>query len=401
MRDVIEFPGRDKDSSAKAYGRLLRDDISTDPDFYVFSPDETSSNKIDAVYDVSPRLWLRETMQWEEHLGREGQVLELLSENALAAVLVGHNLVDGRGVLVSYESFLPIITSQIDQHIKYMEQSSHVSWRSEPPAFNLMSTSTCWRQDHNGYSHQNPSIISHLLAIPSGRANCLFPVDATATVAAYSVVKNTTGVVNLTTLNKTDEPQWIDIGHANWQYENCGASVFGFASDDDPQIVVAGCGDIVTREALYAVKIVKEAIPELRIRFVGVTALSYNAIGLTDNRLSRTGFDEMFGNRPVVANFHGYPDALKQIFSAYHCDATVRGFIEKGSTTTPFDMLARNQADRYNLAIDIIQRATDLGLIAPDYLFALIEQFQAKLAENANYIRENGQDLSEITNYHW
>ncbi len=356
--DRIDQPGTEANSSAKRLGLHLRDALAQDPNFYLFSPDETTSNKVDAAYEASDRAWAAAPEKpWDKYMSPNGRVIELLSENTLFAMLAGHLITGGTGAFVSYEAFLSIITSQLEQHIKFIDQSKAIAWRKSIPALNILSTSTCWRQDHNGFSHQNPSLISTLLDKPSNLTNCLFPVDDIAASAAWEFAQNSKDVVNLITFNKTEEPRWIDINHARYQLaEGQGASIFQFASDPNPDIIITAAGDISSREALYAIQIIKEQIPEIKIRFVGIAALSYGAIGTTDNKLPQSTFDELFtSDKPIVANFHGYPEALQAILANYAAKSRlhIHGFIDRGSTTPPLDMLIRNQASRYDLAADV------------------------------------------------
>jgi xylulose-5-phosphate/fructose-6-phosphate phosphoketolase len=304
--------------------------------------------------------------------------------------------------MASYEAFFPIVTSQLDQYLKFLDQARNIAWRPEYPALNLLATSTCWRQDHNGFSHQNPALISHLLAKPSGMANCLFPIDTEATEAAWRFMMRTKDCVNLMTVNKTDGPQWIDSEHAKFQLANGGASIFQFASDEKPAIIVTAAGDIVSREALYAMQIVRAEAPEIKMRFVGLAALTFGGIGTTEQMLGQKTFDEYFlKNLPIVANFHGYPGALEQIFATYGRVADVRGYVEQGSTTTPFDMLARNRADRYSLAIAIFTQAAEQGIISSEQSDKVVEVCQNKLARNADFIKQAGIDLEEIAEWKW
>ena len=195
--------------------------------------------------------------------------------------------------MTSYESFFSIVTSQLFQYLKFLDQAREVSWRAPVPALNLLSTSTCWRQDHNGFSHQSPALISALLAQPSNLSNILFPVDDVAAVANFDFVYSSRNVVNLTTFNKTNEPRWIDQNHAKFQFEY-GASIFGFASDENPDYIFTAAGDIMTREAIYALNILREDIPDRRFRFVGINALSFGAIGTTDAKMPSHIFNDYF-----------------------------------------------------------------------------------------------------------
>lgn len=386
LPDRIEQPGAEKHSSAKSFGLMLRDEMAKNSDFYFFSPDETTSNKLDAIFEASDRAWASENEPWDKYMQRDGRVIELLSENALFATLAGHILSGGRGAMTSYEAFFPIISSQLDQHLKFLKQSKEIDWRPKYAALNLLSTSTCWRQDHNGYTHQNPALISSLLSKPSNLSNCLFPVDDVAATAAWEFMSKTRDVVNLATFNKNEEPRWIDISHARFQLTNGGASIFQFVSDPDPEIILTAAGDIVSKEMVYARNIVKSELPKLRMRFVGVAALSYGAIGTTQNKLKQADFEDYFTqDKPILANFHGYPTAFEEILRNYadRERLEVHGFEDQGSTTTPLDMLVRNGASRYNLAVSIFNK---LGRAD------LAEKYQKIIEENTEYIKLYGVD---------
>lgn len=328
-------------------------------DFYFFSPDETTSNRLDQVFEASDRAWTREIMGWDKHLAPNGRVIEMLSENTLFAVLAGHILSGGRGAMTSYESFFPIISSQVDQYLKFIKQSKELDWRPRYQALNLLSTS-CWqRQDHNGFTHQNPALISSLLAKPSNLSNCLFPIDDVAAAAAWEFMTKTKDVLNLVTFNKIPETRWIDINHARFQLTNGGASVFQFISDENPDLIVTGIGDIPSGEAIAAIKLAKEEVPELRIRYVGIAALSYAAIGTTENKLKPQDFDDYFTtDKPIIVNFHGYAESIRAIFSHY-ADmrrVDIHGYGDQGSTTSPLDELTRNYCSRYDICINILER---------------------------------------------
>lgn len=390
MIDVIDEPGAEKFSPARAIGATMADYMSKHRDFYLFSPDETTSNKLDEVYDVSSRAWSLAREKWDLPEAVDGQVVEMLSENTLFACMVGHLMQGEPAAMTSYEAFFTIITSQILQHMKFLTQCDQTEWRPDYPAANLLSTSTCWRQDHNGYTHQSPALISTLLSVPSAKANCLFPVDDVAAEAAFIYGLNSKNVVNLITFNKTEQPRWLDSHQADAQFSGGGASEFEFLSDDgEPDYVLVGVGDIVTSEAIAALHLLRDDFPEKKFRFVNISALSYNAIGFTNRRLEQEGFDRLFTvDRPIIANFHGYPEALKQILHCYTSrKCYVHGFREHGSTTTPFQMLSMNQASRYHLALDVarLEKRSDL-----------IRKYQDLLANYAEYAREHGADPVEL-----
>lgn len=387
MIEYIENPGEELYSPAEKIGDLLKEQFQNDPHFYFFSPDETTSNKFDAVFDVEKRAWGLKTKPWDLPESPDGRIIELLSENVLFSVMTGHLANGEQAMMGSYEAFFPVITSQLLQQIKFIKQSKSVSWREAMPAVNLLSTSTCWRQDHNGFTHQSPALISQLLAHPANLANCIFPVDDVAAEEAFHFMLDSRNVVNLTTFNKNELPRYIDSRHAKYQYDNGGASIYEFCSDENPDFVFTAAGDLVTHEAITAIKILKQDIPDLKIRFIGINALSYRAIGTTENKLSQAQFNEMFTiDKPILANFHGWPETLETICENYTDRKRLRvhGFYEEGSTTTPHEMLRRNAASRYNLAIDIarVKGRDDLVL-----------KYQAILEQNHLHAIKYGTDM--------
>lgn len=388
MIEHIENPGAESFSPAKKIGELLAEQFKKNPYFYFFSPDETTSNHLDAIFDVEKRAWgdlSKET--WDLPASPDGRIIEMLSENVLFSTMTGHIMNGEQAMMASYEAFYPIITSQILQHLKFVKQSREVEWREALPAVNLLSTSTCWRQDHNGFTHQSPALISTLLTLPTNLSNCLFPVDDVAAEVAFNFMLGSRDVVNLMTFNKVDVPRYIDTNHAKFQFENGGASIFKFASDDNPDFVITAAGDVQTTESLEAIKILKRDLPGIRLRFVGITALSYRAIGTTYNKLSKSQFEELYtADRPIIASFHGYPETLASIFQNYTARGRVRvhGFNEEGSTTTPFEMLRRNAASRYDIAADV---AKVLGRTK------LVEKYYDLLNENHNTAVKFGEDL--------
>ncbi len=375
-------------SSAKRIGSLLSEEFKKDPHFYFFSPDETTSNRFDQIFDVEKRAWGNLVQKpWDLPEASNGRIIEMLSENVLFSTMTGHLMNGEKAMMGSYEAFYPIITAQLLQHIKFIKQSEKISWRKPIPAVNLLSTSTCWRQDHNGFTHQSPALISTLLSIPSNMANCIFPIDDIATEQVYKFMIESNNVVNLTTFDKNDRPRYIDSNHARYQFENGGASIFDFVSDDEPDFIFTAAGDIVSHEAIEAIHILKQDIPDIKIRFVGINALSYRAIGTVNNKMNKDKFEEVFtADKPIIANFHGYPETLKTILEnyAHRSRLRVHGFNEEGSTTTPFEMLRRNMASRYDLAIDV---ATILDRDV------LISKYQEVLEQNHLHATQHGEDL--------
>ncbi len=391
MIERVEHPGKELFSPARRVGELLAQKLRKDPHFYFFSPDETTSNKLDAVFDIQARAWGNlEKKSWDLPESENGHIIEMLSENVLFSVMTGHLTNGEQAMMGSYEAFFSVITAQILQQIKFIKQTKRAEWREPLPAVNLLSTSTCWRQDHNGFTHQSPALIAQLLSLPSNLANCIFPVDDVAAEAAFNFMLESKSVVNLTTFNKNDAPRYIDSNHAKFQFDNGGASIYQFVSDKNPDIVFTAAGDIPTRETLEAIKILREDLPILKMRFVGINALSYRAIGTTNNKLSQKKFNEMFTSVcPIIANFHSYPETLENILENYteRRRLRVHGFNEEGSTTTPFEMLRRNAASRYDLAIDV---ASALGRTK------LVKKYCDILDMNHRYAIEHGEDLIKI-----
>lgn len=371
-------------SPAKKIGELLTKEFKKNPHFYFFSPDETTSNKFDEIFTAEKRAWGLPTKTWDLPESPDGRIVEMLSENVLFSVMTGHLMNGEPAMMGSYEAFFPIITAQLLQQMKFIKQSKEVEWRAPMPAVNLLSTSTCWRQDHNGYTHQSPALISTLLSVPSNLANCIFPIDDIAAEAAYNFMINSTNVVNLATFNKIDEPRYLDQEKAKKTMED-GAVVLEDSSE--PDIIFAAAGDLVAKEIVEAIKILKEDLPEINIRFVYINSLSYRAIGTTENKLSAEKFAEMFtANKPIIANFHGYPETLENILENYTIRGRLRvhGYNEEGSTTTPFEMLRRNVASRYDIATDVAK------LYGRD---DLVLKYQETLAKNHAYALEHGEDM--------
>ncbi|MBQ3353500.1 hypothetical protein IJG89_04170 [Candidatus Saccharibacteria bacterium] len=375
-------------SPAKRIGELLTQEFEKDPHFYFFSPDETTSNKFDQIFDVEERAWggLKQRV-WDLPESENGRIIEMLSENVLFSVMTGHLANGEKAMMGSYEAFFPIITSQLLQQMKFIKQSQNVLWREPLPAVNLLSTSVCWRQDHNGFTHQSPALISQLLAVPSKLANCIFPIDDVAAEEAYKYMIDSYDVVNLTTFDKNDRPRYLDPSKVSLEFENGGAMVYDDFSDEDPDFVFVACGDIVAHEMIEAIKILNEDLPELKIRFVYVNALSYRSIGTVDNRLTKDEFGKIFTeDKPILANFHGYPETFENILENYTKRSRLRvhGFNEEGSTTTPFEMLRRNCASRYDLAIDIAK------VLRRD---SLAQKYKEILEQNNLYAFKFGTDL--------
>ena len=390
MIDRVLEPGREKFSSAKKIGELLTEELKNNPHFYFFSPDETTSNKFDQIFTVEKRAWGNLPQEtWDLPESANGRIVEMLSENVLFSVMTGHLANGEKAMMGSYEAFYPIITSQLLQQIKFIKQSMSVKWREALPAVNLLSTSTCWRQDHNGFTHQSPALISTLLSLPSNLVNCLFPIDDIAAEEAFRYMINASNVVNLTTFDKNERPRYIDSHHAKFEFENSGASIYQFVSDDNPDYVFLACGDIVAHEAIEAIKLLRKDIPNLRFRFVYVNSLCYAGIGTVEKQLTREQFNELCTiDKPIITNFHGYPKTFGGVLTSYTSleRVTLHGFVEEGSTTTPFEMLRRNHASRFDLAYDVAKMTGNHNLTM---------HYMAELEKNHAHALEHGVDVIE------
>lgn len=387
VNNFIDFYKKKQFSPAERIGKLLAAELKRNNHFYFFSPDETTSNKFQAIYEVEKRAWNLPKEAWDLPESKNGHIVEMLSENVLFSVMTGHLTNGEPAIMGSYEAFYTVITSQILQQIKFIKQCNESDWREKMPAVNLLSTSTCWRQDHNGFTHQSPALISTLLSVPSNLANCLFPVDDQAAEEIFRFMMKSKNVVNLTTFNKTPAPRFLTKEQVKEQSENHGVVILDQYSDRNPDIIFAAVGDLMTREVVEATKILKEDIPDLDIRVVNISALSYRGIGTVDDKLSKGAFKQIFtADKPIIANFHGYPETLENILENYTDRGRLRvhGYIEEGSTTTPFEMLRRNCASRYDIAIDVSKLL---------YRDDLTKKYLGILAKNHKNATEFGEDV--------
>ncbi|MCL2371124.1 thiamine pyrophosphate-dependent enzyme [Candidatus Saccharibacteria bacterium] len=407
----VHHIGQEKFSNAKQIGEWLAEYAANQAEaksVRLFSPDETNSNKLDAIFKSTRRAWLREILPTDLDLAPNGRVVELLGENALFSLAMGYSITGRHSFFTSYEAFVSIIESQADQYMKFImgatEENASVSDEVAPnpellpnvfPAINILSTSVGWRQDHNGYSHQNPTFISSLLVKPNKKANCYFPIDDVASVAAMNDAVRQKNKINLITYDKNENPRWIDSNHAEFQLRNGGLSVFDFASNEQPEIICAGCGDIVSREMLYAMQIMRVYFPNLKMRFVGIAALSHGAFGTVENPASQALFDGYFGQKtPIIAAFHGYTDTLWNTFAHYTNPRRVliRGYEEKGSTSTPLDMLMMNRVSRYDLAIDILKVAITFARLEREAAAGAARELLRELEKASEYSVKHGED---------
>lgn len=397
----------EKSLAMNAVGEFLRDVFAKNPEtFRFFSPDETYSNKLDAIFEMTSRSWQRKINPWEKDLSRDGRVVEILNETSLQGLLQGYILAGRHGVMTSYEAFMPIVSSMMDQYAKFLAQSQEVSWRGDISSLNYVLTSTGWRQDHNGFSHQNPSFLDEVLRRHNGIGQIFLPADDNSAVQAMKKMLQSKNNINALIAGKTPEPRYFSLEQAEKQIENGGIFAYDLwrnaefdawragGSLDEPDVILSASGDYVFKETVAAVQVLNHDFADLKIRIVYASALNSGGIGTFEKTLSKSEFSNIFtAEKPVIFAFHGYPQTLKSILFDYENPArfVVNGYEEKGSTTTPFDMLARNRVSRYDIAARAI--ASQNPEKAEEYL--------ARKEDLLKFARENSVDAPEIENWEY
>ena len=379
--------------------------------FRIFCPDELMSNRLGAVFDAPTQRgfqWPVEEGGRAEHVGRAGgRVLEILSEHTCQAWLQGYVLTGRHGLFPSYESFLPIVTSMMDQFAKFLDMSGEFPWRLPVSSLNYLETSTLWRQEHNGFSHQNPGFINALLNKKGDIMRVYLPPDSNCLLSTLDHCLGGIGHVNLVVANKTRLPTWLTLDEAI-AHCRAGASIWRWASTDggiSPDVVLVGIGDIPTREVLAAADILARDVPELRVRVVNVTdLLILEREGRHPHGLDDALFEALFtADRPVVVNFHGYPSAVKQLLAGRRGAErfAIRGYQEEGTTTTPFDMLVRNGTSRYDLATHTLRAAASINPVAAVRAPERVLHYEYVLRSFREEIRRTGNDPDEISSWTW
>ncbi|MCA9340439.1 MAG: phosphoketolase family protein, partial [Candidatus Saccharibacteria bacterium] len=351
------------ESGMEKIGSYLRDAMKLNADnrnLRLMSPDETYSNKLSAVFEVTKRAFVWPHKEWDRDMAWDGRVLEMLSEHSLQGLLQGYVLTGRHGVFVSYEAFVQIVASMTDQYSKFLKIARDVKWREAFPSLNYILTSGAWRQEHNGFSHQNPGFIDGVLQRQGCYTNVYFPADANSALVAFERMMKSTKEINVLVCEKRPLPVWRTIDEVKRDMED-GVAIWDFASDEDPHMVFAAAGDYPTLEALAAISLVRQMVPAMRMRFVNISSLSALGIGNSSCRVLRHDFKHYFTEeQPVLVNFHGYPQTMKQVLFDYAQNPDrfiVHGYEESGSTTTPFDMMVRNRVDRYHLAMEAFAKA--------------------------------------------
>lgn len=388
-------------------GHYLRDVLKLNDDnanFRIFGPDETESNRLGSVFEVTNRVWMEAIEPYDVQLSRDGRVMEVLSEHLCQGWLEGYLLTGRHGLFSCYEAFIHIIDSMFNQHAKWLKVSRELPWRKPVSSLNYLLTSHVWRQDHNGFSHQDPGFLDLVANKRADTVRIYLPPDANTLLWVGDHCLRTWDRINVIVAGKQPEPQWLTIDEAA-QHCEAGIGIWDWASNEEgsvePDVVMACAGDVPTLEALAAVKLLREAIPELSIRVVNVVdLLSLQSQEHHPHGLSDDAFDRLFTkDRPIIFAYHGYPALIHRLTykRTNHGNIHVRGFIEEGTTTTPFDMTVLNELDRFHLAIEAIKRVPGLKENAD----AAIAALESKLVEHTRYVREYGEDMPEIRDWKW
>lgn len=402
----VPYPSIANIGNTQAIGPWLRDVVKLNTErrnFRIFAPDETISNRLEPVFEATSRQWNARIEEGDDYLAQDGLVIDsMLSEHMTQGWLEGYLLTGRHGLFHSYEAFIRIVDSMMSQHAKWMKMSDELPWREPISSLNYLLTSHVWRQDHNGFTHQDPGFIDHILNKKPDVARVYLPPDANTTLSVMDHVLRSRGYINLVVTGKHPAPQWLNMDQA---IDHCtkGVSVWDWASTDggeEPDVVMAAAGDIPTLEVMAAVSILREELPDLKIRVVNVVDLmrmqpdTDHPHGLSDYE-----YNEIFTkNSPIIFAFHGYPWVIHRLaYRRANQRLHVRGYKEEGTITTAFDMPVKNDMDRFHLVMDVIERAQ---LTTPQAQ-ALYEKMQTKLIQHNNYIVEHGEDMPEIRNWTW
>ena len=402
----VPSPGAATAEATRVMGEFLRDVMKLNLDssnFRLFSPDENNSNRWQDVLEVTNRAWVAETFDYDDHLAPDGRVMEMLSEHQCQGWLEGYLLTGRHGFFSCYEAFIHIIDSMFNQHAKWLKVCGHIPWRRPIASLNYLLSSHVWRQDHNGFSHQDPGFIDHVMNKKAEVVRIYLPPDANCLLSVTDHCLKSRNYVNVVVAGKQPAPQWLTMDQAVKHCE-AGLGVWPWASNDrggEPDVVMACCGDVPTLETLAAVKLLREHAPELKIRVVNVVDLmtlqppSEHPHGLPDR-----DFDALFTvDKPIIFAFHGYPWLIHRLTyrRTGHDNIHVRGYKEEGTTTTPFDMCVINDLDRFHLVGDVIDRVPKLGERAA---YAK-QEIRDKLIDHRQYICRYGDDMPEIKNWTW
>ncbi|MCU7826452.1 phosphoketolase [Kitasatospora sp. DSM 101779] len=403
----VDKPGSTRHEPTHVLGGLLADLMAATADrrdFRLVGPDETASNRLQAVYTVTGKAWQADTLPVDEHLARDGRVMEILSEHTCQGWLEGYLLTGRHGLFSCYEAFVHIVDSMVNQHIKWLRTTRALPWRAPIASLNYLLTSHVWRQDHNGFSHQDPGFVDHVLNKSPEAVRVYFPPDANTLLATADHVLRSRDHVNVVVAGKQPCFDWLTLDEARVHCAR-GAGIWEWAGTDDggrePDVVLACAGDVPTQEIVAAAGLLRRDLPDLAVRVVNVVDLARlmpaeeHPHGMPDAE-----FDALFTrDRPVVFAYHGYPWLIHRLAyrRAVHPRLHVRGYKESGTTTTPFDMVVRNDLDRYRLVMDVIDRVPGLAVRAA----AVRQEMADRRTRHHAWIREHGTDLREVADWTW
>jgi xylulose-5-phosphate/fructose-6-phosphate phosphoketolase len=402
---AVDRPGAVKSAPTRELGKWLRDLIRLDEptrQFRLFGPDETASNRLDAVYEATDKVWQADRYDVDEHLGASGRVMEVLSEHTCQGWLEGYLLTGRHGLFSCYEAFVHIVDSMFNQHAKWLKSSKDLDWRPTIASLNYLLTSHVWQQDHNGFSHQDPGFIDHVVNKEAAVVRVYLPPDTNCLLSVAEHCLQTRGYVNVIVAGKHPAPAWLAMDDAILHCTR-GIGIWPWASNDegDPDVILACAGDVPTVETLAAVDILRRNLPDLRMRVVNVVDLmrlqsdAAHPHGRTDRE-----FDGLFTtDRPVIFAYHGYPWLIHRLtYNRHgHDNLHVRGYTEEGTTTTPFDMLVMNDLDRYHLVMDVIDRVPSLQGRAAELRQAMVDARTI----HKHWTSEHGEDLPDIRDWMW
>ena len=381
-------------------GTYLMDVIKKNDNFRIFGPDEALSNRFNDVFKVTNRKWNGQLLSSDEYLAANGKVIDsILSEHVCEGLLEGYLLTGRHGLMHSYEAFIRIVDSMASQHAKWLKMCKEIPWRSDIASLNYILTSHCWQQDHNGFTHQDPGFINHLVTKKADTVRIYLPIDANTLLSCTNHILQTKNYINLIIASKHPSYQWLNMEEASKHCAN-GIGIFDWASDNNPDIVIACAGDTPTVEVLAATQIMKEYIPELKIRVVNVIDLmKLQSDSDHPHGLSNDEYNKLFTkDKPIIFAFHGYPHLIHQLtYKRCNQNMHVHGYIEEGTITTPFDMRVLNKLDRYHLILDAMKYVK----VNKSKKQALINKCEETLKYHNEYIRENGVDIPEVVNFKW
>lgn len=398
-------------SSMVEAGKLFRDIIGENKkNFRLMCPDELESNKLTAVFEKTKRAYMWPTQKNDEHIKPDGRVMEILSEHTLQGWYQGYLLTGRHGVFVSYEAFTTVITSMVDQYAKFLKQAFRVPWRKPVASATYINSSLGWRQDHNGFSHQNPSFVSNVLQKHGKFCQIYYPADVNSMLVAIKETMTKQDYINVIVAGKRELPQWLTLKEAEEQAKH-GIGIWewvgGKEASKKPDVVLASAGDYLTQEALFAVKMCKDIVPELKIRYVNISELT--AIGLGDYChdgvcQTESGVNKFFTkDKPVIFNYHGYVNDIEQILWPYTTSDrfTLHGYREEGSTTTPFDLKVINGVSCYHLALDMVKQGAKHNKAVAKKKDRVLRELRKHISQHQEYICENGDDPADVKALKW